>query len=61
MEEKQSTPRPEAYEDDLIPNALIFLQENWREKAHNLRLRDYSQPKASGYSSYQIGYIEKYE
>lgn len=40
MAEEQSTPRPEVYKEDLIPNALIFLEENWREKAWAERKRD---------------------
>ena len=60
MDEKksQATPRPEVYENDLIPNALIFLEENWREKAHNLRLRDIPSKREGIMDTYKIGSVD---
>lgn len=58
---KQGTPRPEVYENDLIPNALIFLQPNWRTLAHNLRLRDMPAKREGIMDTYKIGSVDKYD
>lgn len=51
-----------SFEEDLIPNALIFLLPNWRTIARNQRERDYgSGDRHCSTPHYSIGRIDRNE